>query len=88
MVGVRKRAAFAQTTEDFASRTSIHGVAYMFDKSHGVMDRVLWALVVLGFLVLAYFFTATSWTQWRDDQVRKILSVDECALPTEERGNK
>ena len=88
MVGVRRKAAFAQTTEDFASRTSIHGVAYAFDKSNGLVDRVLWALVVLGFLVLATYFTATSWTQWRDDQVGKIPSVDECALPTEGRGNK
>ena len=74
MVGVRRKAAFAQTTEDFASRTSIHGVAYLFDKSHGLADRVLWALIVLGFLVLATFFTATSWIQWRDEQVFLFLN--------------
>ena len=69
MVGVRKKAAFAQTTEDFASRTSIHGVAYVFDRTHGLVDRVLWFLVVFGLLALCTFFTANSWIQWRNEQV-------------------
>ena len=31
--GKTNRAALVQTTEDFASRTSIHGVAYVFDRT-------------------------------------------------------
>ena len=69
MVGGKKKAAFVRTTEDFASRTSIHGVAYVFDREHGLVDRVLWILAVTAFLLLAGYFTHQSWTQWRDEQV-------------------
>ena len=65
----KNKTALVQTTNDFASRTSIHGVAYVFDKSHGLVDRVLWFLVVFGLLALCTFFTANSWTQWRNEQV-------------------
>ena len=65
----KNKTALVQTTNDFASRTSIHGVAYVFDKSHGLVDRVLWFLVVFGLLSLCGFFTANSWIQWRDEQV-------------------
>ena len=73
MVAVREKAALVRTTEDFASRTSIHGVAYVFDREHGLADRVLWILVVTSFLLLASYFTARSWTQWRDEQVTQLI---------------
>ena len=73
MVGEKKKAALVRTTEDFASRTSIHGVAYVFDREHSLVDRVLWILVVTSFLLLTGFFTAKIWTQWRDEQVRQLL---------------
>ena len=85
--GKTNRTALVQTTEDFASRTSIHGVAYVFDRSHGLVDRVLWFLVVLGFVALASYFTINSWNQWRDEQVsrqyitQEILSQsDKCKI--------
>ena len=65
----RNRTAFVQTTEDFASRTSIHGVAYAFDRDLGLVDRVLWIFVVFAFLLLATFFTSNIWIQWREEQV-------------------
>ena len=69
MVKEKKKVALVQTSEDFASRTSIHGVAYAFDRGLGLVDRVLWILVVLAFLLLAGFFTTNSWIQWREEQV-------------------
>ena len=69
MVSGKKKAALVQTSEDFASRTSIHGVAYAFDRDLGLMDRLLWILVVIAFLLLASYFTANSWIQWREEQV-------------------
>ena len=69
MVRVKKKAAFVQTTEDFASRSSIHGVGYVFDRNLGLVDRILWILVVLAFLCLAGYFTGKIWTQWREEQV-------------------
>ena len=73
MARVKKKAAFVQTTEDFASRSSIHGVGYVFDRKLGPVDRFLWILVVLAFLCLAGYFTGKIWTQWREEQVRVSL---------------
>ena len=44
---------FLKTTEDYAERTSIHGIAYVFDRGLWIADRVLWAVLVLCFLGLA-----------------------------------
>ena len=70
MARVKKKAAFVQTAEDFASRSSIHGVGYVFDRNLGPVDRILWIFVVLAFLCLAGFLTINIWTQWREEQVR------------------
>ena len=70
MVSVKNKEAFVQTTEDFASRSSIHGVGYVFDRNLGPVDRILWVFVVLAFLCLAGFLTINIWTQWREEQVR------------------
>ena len=69
MVSGKKKVALVQTSEDFASRTSIHGVAYAFDRDLGLMDRLLWILVVIVFLLLASYLTTNIWTQWREEQV-------------------
>ena len=61
--------ALLKTTEDFAERTSIHGIAYVFDRGLWIADRLLWAVVVCCFLGLAFYLTWNSWTQWRDEQV-------------------
>ena len=65
--------ALLQTTEDFAERTSIHGISYVFDKGLNVVDRLLWAVLVIGFLGLAFYLTWNSWMQWRDQQVGIIF---------------
>ena len=69
MVKGKKKVALVQTSEDFASRTSIHGVGYVFDRNLGLLDRLLWVLVVFAFLLLAGFLTTKIWIQWREEQV-------------------
>ena len=64
-----KRASLTKTAEDYASRTSIHGIGYIFDKELGVVERLLWTALVLGFLGLSMLLTSNIWTQWREQQV-------------------
>ena len=52
-----KRDGLLRTTEEFAGRTSIHGVSYAFDKDLGLLDRLLWLLLLIAFLTLAGFLT-------------------------------
>ena len=58
-----------QTTEEYASRSSIHGICYIFDKELNVLDRLLWLLVVLAFLGFSAALTWNFWSQWRNEQV-------------------
>ena len=65
----RKKNALIQTTEDYASQTTIHGISYIFDKNLKMAGRVLWLALVLSFLSLAIYLTWNTWTQWRKEQV-------------------
>ena len=68
-----KKTIFTQTTEEYASRSSIHGIGYAFDRELGIFDRVLWLLVVFVFLAVAAALTLNLWTQWRNEQVMKTI---------------
>ena len=63
------KAALSQTTEEYASRSSIHGIGYIFDKELHLVDRLLWLLVVVVFLGVAATMTWNFWSQWRNEQV-------------------
>ena len=73
MKGRPMKRALAQTTEEYASRTTIHGIGYIFDGRLGPLDRLLWALLVLAFLALATVLTWNTWTQWQTIQVMNKL---------------
>ena len=64
-----KKAALSQTTEEYASRSSIHGISYIFDKELHLGERLLWLAVVLVFLGVAATMTWNFWSQWRNEQV-------------------
>ena len=65
----KKKSGFAQTATEYAGRSSIHGIGYIFDRELGIFDRVLWLLMVFFFLGVAGALTGNLWTQWRDEQV-------------------
>ena len=69
MRGTCKKAALTQTAEEYASRSSIHGIGYVFDRDLNIVDRLLWLLVVLALLFTATIFTLDFWSQWKDEQV-------------------
>ena len=69
MKGAKRKLALTKTTSEYASRSSIHGIDYIFDREIGIFDRVLWLLVVVGFLAVAAKITKNFWSQWRDEQV-------------------
>ena len=68
-----KKHALFKTTEEYSSCTTIHGVSYAFDRDSGVLDRIIWTLVVVALLVLAVYLNYKIWTQWRDEQVKIIV---------------
>ena len=69
MKGANRRVALIKTTTEYASRSSIHGIGYIFDRELGIFDRVLWLLAVVAFLAVAAKITKNFWSQWREEQV-------------------
>ena len=67
------KAALSQTTEEYASRSSIHGIGYIFDKELHLLERLLWLLLVIAFLGVAATMTWNFWSQWRNEQVTKDI---------------
>ena len=76
MMRTMKKAALTQTTEEYASRSSIHGIGYVFDNELNLVDRLLWLIVVLAFLGIATALTFNFWTQWENEQVRDQMSIN------------
>ena len=65
----------SKTTQEYASRSSIHGMSYIFDKELSFVDRLLWLFFVLAFLGVAAALTWNFWSQWRNEQVTKDIIV-------------
>ena len=42
----------------------------IFDRELGILDRLLWLLVVVAFLTVAAAITKNFWSQWRNEQVQ------------------
>ena len=69
MKGAKKKLTLTKTIKEYASRSSIHGIGYIFDRELGIFDRVLWLLAVVAFLAVAAKITNNFWSQWREEQV-------------------
>ena len=65
----RRQNAVAKTSAEFGSRTTIHGIGYIFDRDLSVCDRAFWVCVVVTFLASAAYLSYNTWTQWRENQV-------------------
>ena len=77
MKGANRKVALNKTTTEYASRSSIHGIGYIFDRELGIFDRVLWLLAVVAFLAVAAKITKNFWSQWREEQVDVKPPADE-----------
>ena len=67
--------ALSKTTQEYASRSSIHGIGYIFDIELSLVDRLLWLFFVLAFLGVAAALTWNFWSQWRNEQMTKYIFV-------------
>ena len=73
MKGTSRKTALTQTTKEYASRSSIHGISYLFDLDLGFADRLLWLFLVLAFAAVAAALTWNLWIQWRNEQVNAFM---------------
>jgi hypothetical protein len=59
--------------EEYANRSTIHGISYIFDTKIPVGDRFLWFLILCGSCALVGSLIFTSFTDWQNDLVITTL---------------
>ena len=52
-----------------------NGVAYIFDRTLALIDRIVWGIICLAFLTLAVYLTTNSILEWRADMVVTTLKT-------------
>ena len=71
----KPKSIFSKNVKEFASRSTVHGVSYIFDRTVPLFDRFLWLIIFLGSASLAIFFIYSSYTDWQDNQVITTLKT-------------
>ena len=67
------------TLHEFAESTTIHGIAYVFDRAIKCLDNILWLLVVCFGAGVAVYMSLDAWNTWKDAPV--LTSVSSTGLP-------
>ena len=77
---IRKR--IVDTTKEYSSGTTIHGIAYLSGDRVSGVERLLWAIVVLLAIYLATYQVVNLYNDWQHHPV--VTTLDTVALPIEE----
>lgn len=56
-------------SHDYAASSSLHGVAYVMDRTLKTWERIVWLMVVLASLILVSIWIGMAYTAWDDDPV-------------------
>ena len=65
----------AKVVKEYAARSTVHGISYIFDQQVGFLDRALWLLTVLGATTLALWMVSDTFSHWQKNQVITTLKT-------------
>ena len=70
------------TTKQYSSTTTIHGISYLASDDTSGIERVVWGIVMLFAIGFTTFQVITLYNDWQDHPV--ITTLDTVALPIDE----
>ena len=76
------RNRIVDTTKEYSSASTIHGISYLSSDHISIPGRILWAIVVLLAIISTTFQVVKLYNEWEDNPV--ITTLDTIALPIEE----
>ena len=76
------RRRIVDTTKQYSSTTTIHGISYLTGDDVSGLERLLWAIVVLFAMAFTTYQVITLYNDWQDQPV--ITTLDTVSLPIEE----
>ena len=62
------KTAFIKIVKEYATRSSIHGISYIFDHTLAIVDRVVWLFATLCGIGLALWMIATMYLSWQENR--------------------
>ena len=68
--------------EDYSSRASTHGVAYVFEKEGKPVTRIFWTVVIISSITIAGVYISKMYRSWDDNPI--VTSIDNTAAPIDE----
>ena len=68
--------------EEFSSRSTVHGIRYVFDKGFSVFDRCLWLGIVTLCVCIAVAMISSYYTNWQENMV--IITLKTTTKPVTE----
>ena len=71
--------AIHSTLCEFANATTVHGLAYVFDKTIKAIDTVFWFIAVCFGTGLAIYMSIDAWNEWKSSPV--LTSIRSTGLP-------
>ena len=69
----RIRPSIRETLQSYASRSTFHGVSYIFDPDIPRVDQVVWAFFFCLFLVAAILSSISVFQEWQEKPVMSVL---------------
>ena len=83
-IGQKKstRKRVVDTTKQYSSTTTIHGISYLASDDTSGVERLLWGIVLLFAIGFTTFQVVTLYNDWQDHPV--VTTLDTVALPIEE----
>ena len=70
--------------DEYANRSTIHGISYIADRTLSLPDRLLWLVIFIVMAGLATWFVLDSYKDWQEDPV--ITTLHTVAKPVTELG--
>ena len=64
-----------ENIKEFANRTSLHGVSYLFDKSNSYFERFIWCILFLCSAFFSIYMVHTSFVNWQESKVITTLKT-------------
>ena len=76
------RKIIVDTTKQYSSATTIHGISYLSSDNVPALERLIWLVVVILAIIFTTFQVCNLYNEWQDEPV--ITTLDTVALPIEE----
>ena len=71
--GCKPKLAAMNFLREYSSRTTVHGLSYIYDSTSSLLDRCLWLAICVSFAFLAVFMSVKAYIDWHDDPVTTTL---------------